>query len=113
MFNFHFEELYKLYVKDKYESECADYLIANCSLNYICNTHEGCTDHELSGLFDLYIQDLTDLLHLLMKVKIQLYKKRLELNKGSKRKNENVFIKGFAIIYFCFLIFFLLLIILC
>jgi hypothetical protein len=86
MFNFHFEELYKLYVKDYYESECADFLIANCSLNYICNTHEGCTDHELSGFFDLYVQNLTDLLHLLMKVRYNCIRKDWKLNKEEKNK---------------------------
>ena len=86
MLNFHFEELYKLYVKDKYESECADYLIANCSLNYICNTHEGCTDRELSVLFDLFIQNLTDFLHVIMKLRYYMKRKDWKINNKGEEK---------------------------
>ena len=86
MFNINFEELYKLYVKDYYESECADFFIANCSLNYICNTNEGCTDYELSGLFDLYIQNLTDFLHLIMKLRYNMKRKDWNLNNKGEEK---------------------------
>lgn len=90
MFNLNFEELYKLYVKDYYESECADFFIANCSLNYICNTSEGCTDRELSALFDLYIQNLTDFLHVIMKLKYNMKRKDWKLNNKKRKKYDTL-----------------------
>src|SRR5574344_437209 len=80
MFNKHFVELYELYIKNKYESERADLLIASCSLNYLCNGSGVCNNYELEDLFDLFVTDTTDFLHLIMKLRYNMKRKDWKLN---------------------------------
>ena len=84
-----FIELYEKYIKDRYESEVADFVIANCSLNYICNGSDVCNQREIEGIIDLYIQNLTDFIHVMMKLRYNMKRKDWKLN-NKQEKNKKI-----------------------